>query len=198
MRWIRVADSERTLPIGALLGAAAILALVGAAAWLTLGLPVPGCAMKEWTGVPCPTCGSTRLVRALANGHWLEAWSWNPLVFLGLVGLVAWAIASAVRRLLGWPVWRPVFMSGEQIAENNAGSNSALATASAAAATFSPAALSAPSTTLAWPARSRRSTASCRALPSPSRVLSFNVAWISARPIRNRATSMRTPSGGAD
>lgn len=38
------------------------------------------CPLLEWTGVPCPTCGGTRAMAALAAGRWMEAFAWNPAV----------------------------------------------------------------------------------------------------------------------
>lgn len=55
------------------------------------------CHVRALTGVPCPTCGSTRAVLALFDGRWLDAFLFNPFVItataiavpLGLVRLVA-------------------------------------------------------------------------------------------------------------
>jgi hypothetical protein len=115
VRFVRILDSERAVPLGALLGVAGWLAVAGAVAWLELGLPIPGCAWNDWTGIPCPTCGSTRLVRSLSAGRWLEAFAWNPAIFVALAGVTLWAIASAVRRMFGWPVWRPVLTAAERL-----------------------------------------------------------------------------------
>ncbi len=40
------------------------------------------CLLKNTTGFPCPSCGSTRAVAALARGDAFEALQWNPLGFL--------------------------------------------------------------------------------------------------------------------
>ena len=41
------------------------------------------CPLHAMTGVPCPTCGSTRALVALGQFHPWEAFLWNPLVTLG-------------------------------------------------------------------------------------------------------------------
>jgi hypothetical protein len=58
-----------------------------AAAWLGFGLPWPQCVFHELTGLPCLTCGMTRSAIAFFHGHLIEAWSWNPLIFVSLCGL---------------------------------------------------------------------------------------------------------------
>ncbi len=65
-----------------------IVSSAGAAAawlWLRVGLPTPRCNLYTWTGIPCPTCGTTRAVRGFLTGDWALAWSSNPLVFTGLL-----------------------------------------------------------------------------------------------------------------
>ncbi len=38
----------------------------------------PVCHLRRLSGVPCPTCGSTRATLALAKGDLLGAIAWNP------------------------------------------------------------------------------------------------------------------------
>ena len=45
-------------------------------------LPLPGCPMRELSGVPCPFCGSTRAFAALAGFDLLGAVKLNPFVTL--------------------------------------------------------------------------------------------------------------------
>ena len=40
------------------------------------------CILKHATGIPCPSCGSTRSIVAILQGHFSEALQWNPLGFL--------------------------------------------------------------------------------------------------------------------
>jgi len=47
------------------------------------------CTLKRLTGIPCPTCGSTRGVISLLHGHPIEAWKHNPLVLSVLAFLAA-------------------------------------------------------------------------------------------------------------
>ena len=86
-------------PLGLVFGAVLILGAAAAAVWLRLGLPTPVCRLRQLTGVPCPTCGSTRLVESLLRGDVVGALLANPLVFAGGALLASWFVASAVTRL---------------------------------------------------------------------------------------------------
>jgi len=93
-------------PLGALFGLVMAFGAVAGAFWLKLGMPVPVCRLRALTGLPCPTCGSTRLAEELLRGHLLDAFAANPLVFLALAAVAVWAVASAVTRLLRLPTAR--------------------------------------------------------------------------------------------
>jgi len=101
-------------PIGAALGGLMLLGAGSAAAWLALDLPLPRCFFKDWTGLPCPTCGTTRVVEAILAGRLFEAASWNPLVFAALFALGSWAVASATRWIFRLPTWRATFSRWER------------------------------------------------------------------------------------
>ncbi len=87
--------------------------LIVAAAFLGLGLAAAlqawtglgGCAFRELTGRPCPTCGGSRAALALLTGHPLAALAWNPLAVLAPPVLLL--LAACRRRLDGVPrrVW---------------------------------------------------------------------------------------------
>ena len=102
----RPQDLHGSLALGALAVAVALFAT-----WLRLGLPLPACEFKQWTGLPCATCGTTRLVRALAAGEFLAALSLNPLVFGGIALTVSWGVLSATRLVFGLPERRLVLGS---------------------------------------------------------------------------------------
>ena len=80
----------------ALLGAAAL-----AAGWLRLGLPRPVCLFRQWTGLPCATCGSTRMVESLLAGDIASALAWNPLAFGAMIVAVLWSGWFVLRTALG-------------------------------------------------------------------------------------------------
>ncbi|MFA9380250.1 MAG: DUF2752 domain-containing protein [Acetanaerobacterium sp.] len=50
-----------------------------------------GCVVRNLTGIPCPTCGMTRAVLALASLHFKAAFYNHPLVYLlaPLTGVIA-------------------------------------------------------------------------------------------------------------
>lgn len=77
----------------ALASAGALLApFLAKGAWL-----LPRCGLKAVTGWPCPTCGSTRALGALARFDVADALRQNPLVAAGaLFGLAAGFLAPLV------------------------------------------------------------------------------------------------------
>jgi hypothetical protein len=54
----------------------------------------PTCLLRRTTGIPCPTCGSTRAALAAGRGRLLEAFALNP--FIVVAGAVA-AVMIALR-----------------------------------------------------------------------------------------------------
>jgi hypothetical protein len=56
----------------------------------------PDCVFKWLTGIPCPTCGSTRSVVHLAHGEIMTALAKNPLTTLCLITAIAYFFASLV------------------------------------------------------------------------------------------------------
>jgi hypothetical protein len=68
------------------LGSAILLALL----W-SISIPAeprfPLCLFHWLTGIPCPLCGLTRGLFALAKGHWTQAIHFNALTPLGFAML---------------------------------------------------------------------------------------------------------------
>ena len=114
MRVARRRFDPAELPLGALFGGVLCLAVPAAALWLRLGLPRPGCLFRAWTGLPCPGCGSTRLVEAVLRLDVLTAFLFNPLVFLALTALGGWALFSVARFALRLPAWSLELAHGER------------------------------------------------------------------------------------
>jgi len=56
------------------------------------------CLFKHFTGCPCPTCGFTRGTLSFLQGHPVQAWLYNPLLF-SFLG--AFGAAAGIRVLLG-------------------------------------------------------------------------------------------------
>lgn len=102
--------------LGAVFGAVLLAAGGLAAVWQRLALPVPGCRFREWTGLPCPGCGSTRMIDALLSGDVAAAAGWNPLVLGALTAVLAWAVLSVSRLALGLPPRRLVLAPRERVA----------------------------------------------------------------------------------
>ena len=106
----------RDVPLGAVFGAVLALGGLVAAVWFRLGLPRPVCLFHEWTGLPCPGCGSTRMLERLLSGDVVGALAWNPLAFMALVAVAAWSPASTVRWALGRPPRRIVLTARRALA----------------------------------------------------------------------------------
>ena len=62
----------------------------------------PGvCLVKRVTGVPCPSCGTTRSVLSILKGDILEGMHWNPfgiIIILILVIFPVWIISDVLSR----------------------------------------------------------------------------------------------------
>lgn len=93
-------DDSRPPRLGTLIGAAAVLGLGALVLAFRFGVPLPPCRLREATGVPCPTCGSTRLLEELAAGDVPAAAAANPAVFVALLAVLGWAVLAREENLL--------------------------------------------------------------------------------------------------
>lgn len=97
--------AERGFPTGLVLAAGG-LAVCLAVGFLHLErLPLTLCTLKRVTGIPCPTCGSTRAFAQLFQRDLAGAFLQNPLAALAALVVVLWGLADlallARRRALG-------------------------------------------------------------------------------------------------
>lgn len=70
---------------------------LGLEAWLHRSIET--CIFHGVTGLPCPGCGSTRAFRCLAQGEFLQALRFNPLVSsLALIGCSGLLLRGATGR----------------------------------------------------------------------------------------------------
>lgn len=95
-------------PLGAVFGGIGLMA--AAAVWLLRldRIPLTFCLFKAFTGLPCPTCGSTRALGRLFALDVAGALSMNPFTTVVAVVIAGWAVADLVllprRRALGLEV----------------------------------------------------------------------------------------------
>jgi hypothetical protein len=73
-----------------------------------LAAGLPSCFVKQWTGIPCPTCGGTRAALALVRFDVLGALRWNPLVAAGVALLAAGGLLAGAAALAGRMPKEPV------------------------------------------------------------------------------------------
>lgn len=95
----RVSRELRQLAVLWALVAAAVVAL--RPFWLALAPYLPPCPWRAATGLPCPTCGTTRSALALLHGDIFSALATNPLATVVAVGFLlggplalAWALTA--------------------------------------------------------------------------------------------------------
>ena len=68
---------------------------------------LPACPLKTAIGIPCLTCGSTRVGVALSRLDLLSAVSINPLAALAWITLVAGGLIAGLLALWDVPVREP-------------------------------------------------------------------------------------------
>lgn len=68
-------------------------------------LPIPACPLRSLTSLPCPFCGSTRALAALAGGDPATALALNPFVTLATLlaaGALAFSGLGGAKTLARW------------------------------------------------------------------------------------------------
>ncbi len=93
---VRVWARPGAPPTGLVFGAISVVAGVAIAVLHLDRLPVTLCMFKAMTGLPCPTCGGTRVFGRLFTGDLAGALVMNPLVALGALLVFGWAVADLV------------------------------------------------------------------------------------------------------
>jgi len=107
-RAVRLEARAGAPPLGAVFGGIGLMA--AAAVWLLRldRIPLTFCLFKAFTGLPCPTCGSTRALGRLFALDVAGALSMNPFTTVVAVVIAGWAVADLVllprRRALGLEV----------------------------------------------------------------------------------------------
>lgn len=87
--------------------------LAVAAAWPVLPFHPPlACPLRSITGIPCPLCGMTRAVVAIAHGHIGASLAFNPggiaVLLIAIVALIRPAWLTRLRM----PVWSVLAVFG--------------------------------------------------------------------------------------
>jgi hypothetical protein len=72
--------------------------------WLALAPLLPPCAFHRLTGIPCPTCGTTRAAVAFFHGDVLGAFAANPLAAAAAVLFVGGAVLAPLWAALNGPM----------------------------------------------------------------------------------------------
>ena len=75
---------------------------LGYSAWSEKSNRLPGinsCFIKMVTGIPCPSCGTTRAVRLMFQGDWKAALLMNPMgvfVAIALIVIPFWLVFDGI------------------------------------------------------------------------------------------------------
>ncbi len=95
------------------------IVLIAAGLDLPGRLNVPACSFLATTGYPCPSCGMTRGIAAMARGRIVTALHLHPFSVMLLAGIVIVAVFAAGEALTGrhllrklrpglWWIWAPL------------------------------------------------------------------------------------------
>jgi hypothetical protein len=95
-RHVQVSSPVGVPPLGAIFGGIGLLA-AGAVGLLGLDrVPLTFCMFKGLTGLPCPTCGSTRVAARLFDLDPAGALVMNPFTTVLAVVIAAWAVVDVI------------------------------------------------------------------------------------------------------
>lgn len=97
-----ITREERQLALLWLVAAASAVALKPL--WLAIAPHLRPCIFRSLTGIPCPTCGTTRAATAFLDGNLLAALTANPLAAIIGIVFVAGAPLAALWAVARWPV----------------------------------------------------------------------------------------------
>ena len=89
------------LDLGLIYGGIGIFGFIGARFFSRVIVLLPPCPFRHMTGLPCPTCGSTRSGILLSQFRVLEAFLTNPLFALVCFGVAIWAMTALVLHITG-------------------------------------------------------------------------------------------------
>lgn len=92
---------------GLLWGAVALALLLASPLAAEFAPGLPDCFFKSTFGLPCPTCGGTRALVALARLDAASAFRSNPLVAAGSVSFVLGGLAAGFLAVLGRGIREP-------------------------------------------------------------------------------------------
>jgi hypothetical protein len=94
MNWRRAVREDHQ--VAALWAICAGLTLAFRPLWLAAAGFLPPCLWREWTGWPCPGCGTTRAIVRLLHADVVGALASNPLAACLTVGFVAGGVVAPV------------------------------------------------------------------------------------------------------
>lgn len=84
--------------------AAAVSAVALKPIWLAIAPLLRPCVFRTVTGIPCPTCGTTRAATAFLHGDLAAAVTANPLAACAALFFVAGAPLAALWAAARWPI----------------------------------------------------------------------------------------------
>ena len=97
---------ERRAKINLAVAALVILAIIAFFSFVdpTASPYFPRCSFRALTGFDCPGCGTSRALHSLAHGHLIEAFGYNPILFLAIPTVIILIFSKKARRSVALPI----------------------------------------------------------------------------------------------
>ncbi len=113
MRFVLMRRQAGEIEFGIIYGLIALMALLAGRFLPVLSL-VPSCVFKALSGLPCPTCGSTRSIVCLSQGHVASALSMNPAAAVLAIGATLYLFYNLFTFASGAPRIRIALSNSEK------------------------------------------------------------------------------------